>query len=98
MPLREPRLEEDRRVIDTLLGWSGASIGSICKFVRTIAEASYVRVNEKFVYNRGTVQLEDTEKRFRECWMISIWSSEIEEQSAQCLFQQPIPIKLRFTD
>ncbi len=98
MPLREPRLEEDRQVINELLAWSGVSIASICRFVRDIAEASYVRVNEKFVYNRGLVHLEDTEMRFRECWMISIWSSEIEEQSAQCLFQQPVPITLRFTD
>ena len=98
MPLREPRLEEDRQVINTLLGWSGVSIASICRFVRVITEASYIKVNEKFVYNRGIIQLEDTERRFRDCWMISIWSSKIDDQTAQCLFQQPIPIKLRYAD
>lgn len=96
MPLREPRLEEDRQVINALLAWSGVSIASICRFVRGITEASYIRVNENFVYNRGPVQLEDTERRFRDCWMISIWSSKIEDESAQCLFQQPVPVKLRF--
>ena len=97
MPIREPRLEEDRQVINELLAWSGVSIASICRFVRNITESSYVRVNEKFVYIRGPVQLHDTDRRFRECWMISIWSSKIEDQSAQCIFQQPVPIKLRFT-
>jgi len=98
MPLREPRLEEERQVINELLAWSGVSIASICRFVRAITEASYIRVNEKFVYNRGSVQLEDTDRRLRNCWMISIWSSKIEDQSAECLFQQPVPIKLRFVD
>ncbi len=97
MPIREPRLEEDRQVINELLAWSGVSIASISRFVSNITESSYVRVNEKFVYNRGPVQLQDTDRRFRECWMISIWSSKIEDQSAQCIFQQPVPIKLRFT-
>ena len=98
MPLREPRLEEDRQQINDLLGWSGTSIASICRFVRNITEASYVRINSKFVYNRGYVALEDTDRRHRECWMISIWSSKLSEPEAECLFQQPIPIKMRFSD
>ena len=97
MPIREPRLEEDRQEINGLLGWSGISIASICRFVRTITEASYVRINSKYVYNRGTVTLEDTDRRPRDCWMISIWSSKIDEEESECLFQQPVPIKLRYS-
>jgi len=95
MPLREPRLELDRIEINDLLNWSGVSIPSICKFVRTIPVASNIRINDLFVYNRGKVELEDTERRQRECWMISIWSDRIQNINSKCLFQQPIPVKLR---
>jgi len=98
MPLREPRLEEDRQRINVLLGWSGVTIGSICKFIRNVAEASSVKINQKFVYNRGHVQLEDTDRRPRDCFIISIWSHSIDSKDSECLFQQPVPIKLRFTD
>ena len=98
MPIREPRLEEDRQEINDLLGWSGVTIASICQFVRAITEASYVRINTKYVYNRGFVQLEDTDRRPRDCWMISIWSSKINEPNSECLFQQPVPVKLRYVD
>lgn len=97
MPLREPRLELDRQTINTLLGWSGVTMGSICKFIRTVTEASYVKLNQKFVYNRGYVELEDTDRRPRDCWIISIWSDTI-ENAGDCLFQQPVPIKVRFSD
>ena len=98
MPLREPRLELDRQEINSLLGWSGVTMGSICKFVRTVAEASYTRMNQKFIYNRGYVELEDTDRRPRDCWIISIWSDKIGEVDAECLFQQPVPIKVRFSE
>ncbi len=98
MPLREPRMEDDRQVINSLLGWSGSSIPSICKFIQTITIASCVGINGVFVYNRGKVKLEDTERRLRECWMISIWSSKIDDPDADCLFQQPVPIYFRFDD
>ena len=98
MPLREPRLEEDRLEINKILDWSGTSIVTICSFVRTITIGSNIKVNEVFVYNRGKQFLEDTERRERECYMISIWSDKIMEDDAKCLFQQPVPIKLRFYD
>ena len=102
MPLREPRLELDRREINTILGWSGTSIVTICSFVRTIPVGSNVRIHtgetHVFVYNRGQQFLEDTERRKKECYMISIWSDKIEEDNSECLFQQPVPIKLRFFD
>lgn len=98
MPIREPRVELDRQEINKLLGWSGVSVASICKFVRTITEASYIRINTKFVYNRGKVILEDTDRRAKQCWIISIWDSPIIEIDSTCLFQQPVPIKVRFND
>jgi len=96
MPLREPRLELDRKEINSLLGWSGVTMDSICRFVREIAEASSVKLADSYVYNRGQVELEDTERRGRECWMISIWDNPIEMPESQCLFQQPVPIKIRY--
>ena len=98
MPIREPRIELDRQLINSLLGWSGVSIASICKFVRTITEASYVRINTKFVYNRGEVVLEDSIRREKQCWIISIWDSQIGTPESTCLFQQPVPVKVRFND
>ena len=97
MPLREPRLELDRKEINNLLGWSGVTMTSICRFVREIAEASSVKVADSYVYNRGKVELEDTERRGRECWMISIWDKPIEMPESTCLFQQPVPIKIRYS-
>jgi len=44
MPLREPRMELDRVEINSLLGWSGISIASLCQFVRTIPEDSYIKI------------------------------------------------------
>lgn len=97
MPLREPRMEEDRQQINALLGWSGISIASIYQFVKEIPEASNVRINTFVIYNRGNVRLEDTERRPRKCVMISIWSDKIEEPSAECLFQLPIPTRIRLS-
>jgi hypothetical protein len=97
MPLREPRLEQDRIEINNILGWSGVSMASICQFVRTIGEDEYKLINSTYVYNRGQVNLEDTDRRPRECWMISIWNKPVED-GADCLFQQPVPIKIRFPD
>jgi hypothetical protein len=97
MPLREPRLEQDRQEINNILGWSGVSMASICLFVRTIGEDEYKKINNTYVYNRGKVNLEDTDRRLKECWMISIWNKPVEENS-ECLFQQPVPIKIRFSD
>jgi len=98
MPLREPRLELDRLSINELLGWSGTSISGICSFIRTIPVGSNVHMveNDVFVYNRGYAELEDTERRPRDCYMISIWSSKMEDKDSECLFQQPVPIKLKF--
>ena len=100
MPLREPRLELDRLEINELLGNSGMSITTICNFVKSIPVGSNVHItgndSNVYVYNRGKVQLEDTERRPKDCFMISIWSSKIENENSQCLFQQPVPIKLRF--
>ena len=98
MPLREPRVELDRRVINDILGWSGVSMASICRFVREINEDTYLEINESYVYNRGKVRLEDTDRRPKDCWMISIWNSPIDEAGSSCLFQQPLPIKVRFAE
>ena len=98
MPLREPRLEQDRQVINNLLGWSGVSIASIASFIMSINPTASLTINEKYIYNRGLYKLEDTERRLRDCWMISIWDSEIENPTSECLFQQPIPIKVRYAD
>jgi len=101
MPLREPRLELDRQEINKLLGWSGTSITTICSFIRTIPVGSNIHITgsvDVYIYNRGEDELEDTERRPRICYMVSIWSSKINDPSAQCLFQQPVPIKLRFFD
>lgn len=88
-------MELDRLEINELLDWSGASVGSICRFVKSIPVASNVKVGEFLVYNRGKVVLEDTRRRPRECWMISIWTERIGSPNAECLFQQPVPIKIR---
>lgn len=100
MPLREPRLELDRQEINDLLGWSGASIYNICSFIRNIPVGSNIHITgtDVFVYNRGESELEDTERRSKTCYMISIWSSKIDDSDSECLFQQPVPIKLRFYD
>jgi len=102
MPLREPRLELDRLEINKLLGWSGASIKIVCSFIRTIPVGSNVRMNVEddcvYVYNRGEVTLEDTGRRDRDCYMISIWSDKMEHPDSLPLFQQPVPIKLKFYD
>jgi len=98
MPIREPRLELDRQTINRLLNWSGVTISSITKFVMDINPTSNVFINDKYVYNRGLYDLEDTERRPRECWMISIWDSEMSNPLSECLFQQPIPIKVRYAD
>lgn len=102
MPLREPRLEMDRQEINVLLGWddspSGSTLATIAKFVQTISTTGFELINGFFVYNRGEVLLEDTERRDKRCWMISIWSAPIGEPNAECLFQQPVPIKLRYAD
>ena len=99
MPLREPRLELDRLEINELLGWSGASVATICSFIRNIPVGSNIKVIENiYIYNRGEFELEDTERRPRKCYMVSIWSSKINDPDSQCLFQQPVPIKLRFYD
>jgi len=102
MPLREPRLELDRQRINKILGWSGVSIKAICSFVRTIPVGSNIQMassgeNPVYIYNRGEVTLEDTGRRPRECYMISIWSDSMENKGFP-LFQQPIPIKLKFFD
>jgi hypothetical protein len=98
MPLREPRLEQDRLMINNLLGWSGVSIASIASFVMNINPTESLTINSRVIYNRGKYELEDTERRSRDCWMISIWDSEIENVESECLFQQPIPIKVRYAD
>jgi len=99
MPLREPRLELDRQEINKLLNWSPTrSIAIICSFIRSIPVGSNIQISSVFLYNRGKEFLEDTERRDRECHIISIWSDKIESQKSECLFQQPIPIKMRFSD
>ena len=99
MPLREPRLEQDREEINSLLGWSPTrTISIICSTIKNITEGSSVMINELFVYNRGIEYLEDTERRRRKCFMISIWSAKISEKDAECIFQQPVPIRMRFND
>lgn len=95
MPLREPRLELDRMEVNKLLGWSGVSMVSVCSFIKNIPESSAFKMNDLYIYNRGYVELEDTERRRKDCWMISIWSAPITQSGSECLFQQPIPIKLR---
>lgn len=96
MPLREPRIELDRIEINSLLGLSGTSTASLCQFVRTIPEGSHIKMtNGVFVYNRGEVELEDTERRKKDCFMMSIWSAPISQSGSICLFQQPVPVKLR---
>lgn len=98
MPLREPRMELDRLEINKLLDWSGISIKAICSFVRTIPIGSNIRINNIYVYNRGKEILEDTERRNRTCYIISIWSDKIENSNSLCLFQQPIPLKFKFSE
>jgi len=95
MPLREPRMDEDRNIINKLLGWSGVTIASIYRFISGIEFDNFNIVNDVYVYNRGYVELEDTTRRGRDCIMLSIWSKEINNPNSKCLFQQPIPIKMR---
>lgn len=95
MPLREPRMELDRVSINNMLNNSGISLDSTCKFVMGIPVDSGVIVNSLFVYNRGHTVLEDTEKRGRACWIISIWTAPINSTNTECLYQIPVPIKMR---
>ena len=96
MPIREPRIELDRQEINDLLGWSGVSVPSIARFVSSIIIGSSIKINELYVFNRGMVEVEDTERRSKNCWMISIWNKKIGEEGAFCVFQQPVPIKVRY--
>jgi len=95
MPLREPRMELDKQIINKFLNWSGISLASICKFVVDIPENSGVSINNVTVYNRGYVLLEDTERRPKECWIISIWDLPMEQPNSTCLYQIPVPVKMR---
>jgi len=95
MPLREPRMDLDKQSINSFLNWSGISLASICKFIVNIPENSGVSLNNLTVYNRGYVLLEDTERRTRECWIISIWDSPMENSNSLCLYQIPVPIRMR---
>ena len=98
MPLREPRLELDRREINSILGWSGVSIPSIANFVMSISLTGVRIINGFCVYNRGEVILEDTERREKKCWMISIWTAPAQDKNSEVIFQQPVPIKVRYSD
>ena len=95
MPIREPRLELDRVELNNLLGWSGICMSSLTRFVMSIPAGSYLRVNSLYVYNRGQTVVEDTERRPKECWVASVWDAQIKD-GGKCLFQQPLPIKIRY--
>jgi len=95
MPLREPRMNEDLEMINDILGTNFVAMSSVYRFVSGISITGCLVFNDVYVYKRGYVDLEDTSRRPRKCVMMSIWSSPIEEADSECLFQQPIPIKLR---
>jgi hypothetical protein len=96
MPLREPRMEMDRVYINELLELDGFTIASIYKFVHSINIGSYRKIGEYYVFNRGEASVEDTCRRLRDCVMISIWTGDFRnERESDCVFQQPIPIKMK---
>lgn len=93
MPLREPRMEEDLQVASELLGLGVTTMASIYRLISGLNEV--IQMNDVYIYNRGYVDLEDTSRRTRTCIMMSIWSEPIESDVAECIFQQPIPIRMR---
>ena len=94
MPLREPRMQEDLLDVEKLLGLPKTTMASIYRLISGM-NSECLEKNGVYIYNRGYVELEDTSRRIRTCIMMSVWSEPIMESTSKCLFQQPIPIRMR---